>query len=218
MTPYNVAVQVFSRTGPELAFLEEDRAALRQELGEDFDLGFLPPVVRSHRPDVAYANLETTIVLIFLGIGFSSIAKPFFQAAATEAGKDFWTAAKKLAAKLWQRQADRAYALTGDVVLMLELRDEHVAIRLHLNSRSAGEDPMTSIETQLKQLADDWDQVNQLLTRFQVGRVSRNLSESTDGAFHVHLIAKRDGRWDVRPIKASSFPAEDSIGGGFGLE
>lgn len=121
---------------------------------------------------VAGFTETTTIVIFVLGVSFGSLVKPLWEGFASEAGKDLWTALKKLSAKVWRTQAQKSYRIEPTIEITFELQEEFVKIALRpeeAGRASSLADYEALVEAELTDLAIHWEQVQGDIKKFNVG-------------------------------------------------
>jgi hypothetical protein len=182
-----VAVQVLSSDNPHLLTSREDRNGLAEEVIEFWTVRWLPPIGQSR---TGFGSSESTLILLYLlGFSFLSLAKPLFEEAAKEAGKDLWKGIKALVSKLHKRQSAKSYRLQSNIYVIFELCDDFVAIQLWLSSED--DTPETEIEkellSQLSEFASSWEDIQETIKRFEVG-VNTPGSLSGSDCPRIHVI------------------------------
>lgn len=89
-------------------------------------------------------SVETAVVFL-TGIAFASFVKPFVEAVAQEAGKDFWTACKRLTSRIWLKHAENTYRVKSRANFVFDGSNDFIAVEF-LSPRVAVTQGATSIE------------------------------------------------------------------------
>lgn len=192
-----VFIRSDSKVGLGLSAAE--RASIARASGSDFEVFFLPPVTKDQHKHTASFELQSTVVVFFLGVAFATVIKPFMEAIAAEAGKDFWTAAKKLVSRIVHRQSAKSYHLSARVYFVFEEKDEHIAISIklgHLDEGAPVKKIEEALEVNLSGLGEALAPIASVIKRFNVGQREAQVSHSSQ----VHIIEKREGKWQIYPI------------------
>lgn len=207
-----VAIQVLSSENSRLLTEPQDRKALSDDLTDTWTIQWLPPIGRNRPAFVAGHSESTTVLLYLLGIQFLSLAKPFVEEIAKEAGKDFWAGIKKLISKIHKRQTASSYQLYSTIYVFLELKDDFVAIEFQLDGLA--ETTLNEIEdmmaAQILEIAASWDEIQGMIKRFQVGVRGPDAFRFSDDGSMIHVICPLRGgagekRWQIHAVSSVNF-------------
>ncbi len=186
-----LAISTKCGTSGRLALSKAEKEEIQNQVGSELQLFWLPAKARACE-DRAFASNELTISIFALGIAFSSLAKPFFDAIAQEVAKDVWNGLKKLSGLLWGKMQKKSYQANGQMLIYFELNDEHVAVQLFPPEGGTMEEIQNHIEEELRQLALDWERIQEDIQRFSIGRDDGLDSFVTHqgSGWKVHVISK----------------------------
>jgi hypothetical protein len=206
-----VAIQVFSPDNPRLLSSAEDRNGLAEDVRNLWIVRWLPPAGKELPPQTAGASESSIILLYLLGISFFSLAKPLLEETAKEAGKDLWLGIKRLVSKLHKRQCADSYHLYSKIYLVLDLRDEFVAIQFRVEG-AADETTEAEIEaeiaSQILELGSSWENIHAVIEKWKVGDKTKG-SIRHGGPTTIHLIRrhgdKKELMWSIEGVESVKF-------------
>lgn len=205
----NVAVQVRSSNDVDMALTAEDRRLISNDLKPAINAFWLPPIAKDRKENTTGFELNSTILIFALGVGFASLIKPFAESVAKEAGKDFWTHIKKLTANIWNKQSQKAYQMSSKTYVFFELKDEYVAICLRLDNAAQAELTIENIEhiisNQLEELNESWDMIQSDIEKWNIGTLQQSMGMQNEDKINIHIISNTGEKWTIYPQKTWDF-------------
>lgn len=192
-----------------MTLLADEKREIANQVQDQFGVVWLPGVSCGRESDGS--SVATQVLLFISGLVLAGVVKPFFEAMAKEAGKDFWSGVKTLIARMWKKQTDKGYKNETRVCLVFELAHDHVAIKLRLPMSSSVDDyPPLWFETEVeKTLADvnrDWDSILADIQGLGIGQGQSQQSLGSEKM--IHIITKHDNRWMITPCPSVEFYKE----------
>ncbi|MEL6109162.1 MAG: hypothetical protein AAFU85_24405 [Planctomycetota bacterium] len=213
-----LTAQIYSRGTAEAALSRSGERVVSDALAaDDIDIIWLPhrSIVRR---DAAGFSVDTTILLIAAGVAFASIVKPFVDAIAKEAGKDFWSVIKNVLGKTRAQQAEETYNISGNAYVLLEQGEDWVAIAVPMatTSRSDAVSPEDATHKLLDEyfalLANDWDEIQGKVQDFNIGQQRgygkpqmSYMNKNPPDQNVVHLVRFERDRVTISPVPSDEF-------------
>lgn len=212
MDEVQLAVQIRSPHDVHMSFSRQERQSIASSTSASGDVYWLPGIAKNRDKNEDGFEINSTTIVFALGVGFGSLAKPFFDSIAKEAGKDFWELVKNLISSIWCKQSEKAYSMSGKAYIFFELKDEHVGVRLELKSdRNSGVDldeAREIIKGELNSLADFWEDINETIENHNVGKKGR-ASMNDEKKTQVHIVRQNNkGEWFIHARDAPEFFAD----------
>jgi len=203
-----VAIQVLSHHNAFLLTSPEARQALMTDLQDVWAIRWMPPIGKS-RFECGFSE-SITILLYFFGFAFWTVAKPFFEETAKEAGKDFWKSFKTLVSKVQNKSCGESYRIESTLYAIFELNDEFIAIEFSLGTRDddSEETVDSEVDRQVAEFLSSLQRIRGTLAKFHVG-VRTSGSQGASDAPKMHVIRKmqihEESVWEVEPIDSAEF-------------
>jgi galactose mutarotase-like enzyme len=212
------AAQIRSTGSDEAVLSRKGERIVAESLAtiDGIELMWLPHYAKVYRGR-AGAVVSSTILLIAAGVAFNSLVKPFVDAVAKEAGKDFWSLLKKVLGRTALRQTEETYRVSGKAYALVEQGEDWVAISLPMPTVSRLDDiaPDKSTEKALDKyfasLAAEWDDIQKRVTRigdtrgFTSKRSMSMVREERADENVVHLIYWTTEGFTIEPVSAKDF-------------
>lgn len=198
------AVQIASQF-PDLTLSGSERAEISSEaMSDGLDVLWLPGLSNNRRN--VESIVETAIVFYFGIRALFSPMRPFLEGAGEETGKVTWIAVRKLIARIWEKQTDKAYRTKTEVKLIFELSNGHAAIVLSLPAIQLGgnhsfKELELEVQKILSDLHSDWQEMKRKITNVDVASVGTRDKQ-------IQVIRKVEGEWVVAPENSVMFYLE----------
>lgn len=202
-SPYSIAVQITSRSvqhkeNPEVVLPSAQRTEISRQFEQHFTIHWLPPNVRKRQSRML--SVDSTVYIFIQGLLVGSLLKPFFESMVKEAGKDFWTALKQFAARVWKAQADRSYKFRSTTYFIFQLEEDFLAIPVVFiggSEKLTLEQCEQHLSNNLEDISASWPAILADIEKFRLGKTSTT---------HIHLITRDEAkRWMIHPMESSDF-------------
>lgn len=206
-TTYNsklkVAVQLISPRNPEVALPKQEQQAIAASVSAALDVLWLPQATSRSSKKKGFA-IETTILLSFIGTALAFFVAEFFKGVASEAGKDAYTAVKKLIAAILNAQVKRTYTLNSKFFLIFEFEQNYVAIPLYFFHKSKYDFPPRDAEAYVGKRLDRLREQDCKKLLLLLKKRKRTFANTPPGSY-VHCVI-----WD-RDTKQWIIESEESL-------
>jgi hypothetical protein len=203
---FKVAVQLISPRNPEVALPKQAQQAIAASVSTALDVLWLPQA--TSRPSKMNKKkgfaIETTILLSFIGTALAVFLAEFFKGVASEAGKDAYTAVKKLIAAILNAQVKRTYTLSSLFFLIFEFEQDYVAIPLYFFRKSKYNFPPRDAEAYVGKRLDRLREQDCKRLLLLLKKRKRTFANTPPGSY-VHCVI-----WD-RDTKQWNIESEESL-------